>query len=226
MPFGGRCTIASPLYDALVVRFSKMAADPVAAATTDGKVWTGALRDVIFNQAQNRWMRKQMEAQNFNALKGYRNSEAQTIASSVLTLATWTGGVSFILSVYNATDAVLVKRLPDGYDAIERAGTNTYYTPSSTNQFWQQEALTFRLMGGTATSSIRLEYIKAPVTLASNGASEVMLVPSTYYDELVDMAFKIAMEEKADKERLQIAMLKEQTVDAGISKMAAVASDK
>jgi subtilisin family serine protease len=216
--------MASPLYDALVVKFSKMAGDPVAAATTDGKIWTGALRDVIFNQAQNRWLRKTVEGDNKNALRAYIATEAQTLSGSALALSSWTGGVSFILSVYNATDAVLVKRLPDGYDAIARAGTNSYYTASSTNQFWKQESGSFRLLGGTATSSIRLEYVKAPVTLASNGASEVLLVPPAYYDELVDLAFKIAKEEKAVD--MQVAMLKEQIVEKGMAQTGKVVGDK
>ena len=220
--------MASPLYDVLVVRLSKMLGDPVSAATTDGKVWTGALRDVVFNQAQNRWMRKQMEAQNWNALKGYIATEAQSLTNNEKTLASWTGGVFAVLSAYNATDALLVKRLPDGYDGVARAASNTYYSPSTTNQFWKQESLTFRLLDGATTTndSIRLEYVKNPVTLASNGASEVMLTPATYYDELVDMAFKIAKEEKGTQEALQIAMIKEQTVDKGIVQTGRVVGDK
>lgn len=197
-----------------------MLGDPVAAATTDGKIWTGALRDVMFNQAQNRWMRKQIEARNWNALRGYVTTEAQSLANNAKALTGWTGGVSWILSAWNATDNIAVNRLPDGYDAVARAGTNTYYTGSTTVQFWKQEAETFRLIdGGTTTGdSIRLEYVKAPVTLASNGASEVMVIPPVYWDELVDMAFKIAKEEKADRESMAIAQLKEQTVDRDIAR--------
>lgn len=169
------------------------------------------------NLAQRRWMKKQMEAGNYNALKGYRNTEAQTLAASVKALSGWTGGVFTILSAYNATDTVLVRRRPDGYDSTARAATNSYYTASATNQWYIVEGATLRLDGGTATSSIRLEYIKEPVTLVQGGASEVILIPSNYYDELLDLAVKAGQEEEARLPTLQLAQIKEAIVDKEIA---------
>jgi len=205
--------MASPNYDTLSVAVSKMLGDPVAAATTDGKVWTSALRDVLLNTAHRRWMKKQILVGNYNALKGYKNREGKALSNNSLALSSWTGGVAYILSARNSTDGLVVRKLPDGLSAIARSGENTYLTPSTTNQFWVRESANFVLLdGGTTTGdTIELEYIKPHTSLSANGASDTS-VPAEYYDEIVDLAFKVGTEERRSDKDMQAAQMKEQVV--------------
>lgn len=191
--------MASPNYDAMSVALSKKIGDPVASASTNGSgVWTSAFRDVLLNQAHREWLRRQIVAGNFNALQSYRNREGKALTNNVLALTSWTGTAAFILSAYNSTDTLIVNRLPDGYMGIARAGSNAYYTPSTTNQFYQIEGGSFVLLdGGTTTGdTIVLEYVKAHSDLSAGGASDT-LVPPQYWDQVVDIAFAIAKGEKA-----------------------------
>jgi len=168
--------MASPNFDALSIALSKKLGDPVAAAATDGKVWTSALRTLLLNDAHRKWTLKQLSAGNMNALKHYKNREGQALTNNVLPLTTWTGGVAAIISAYNSTDAVYVKRLPDGMVGHARAASNTYYTPSTTNQFWVVEDGSFVLMdGGTTTGdTIVLEYVRPHADLAVGQTSTVI----------------------------------------------------
>lgn len=209
--------MASPNWDQLSIDLSKKIGDAVAAATTSGDTYTSAERDLFLNKAHRRWLLKQVEEQNWNALRGYMNREAKTLSNNVLALSSWTGGVAAILSAFNVTDSLYVRRLPDGYDGVASAGLNIYYTPSTTNQFWKQEGSVFRLLdGGTTTGdSIRLEYIKQHTNLAANdaGGNGDTLVPSQYFDEILDLATAEALSERQQPGDRELSVIKERGVD-------------
>jgi hypothetical protein len=157
-------------------------------------------------------MKLQIEAGNFNALKGYIAIEEQALSNNTKALSGWTGGVAWILSAMNSTDGVIVRRLPDGYESVAKSGSNSYYTPSSTEQFWKQEGSTFRLLDGSTTTNdtIRLEYVKQHSALSAGGASDI-LIGAEYWDEILKLAYVNAMEEKTTK--MEIAKINEATVE-------------
>lgn len=217
--------MASPNWDAMSVDLSKKLDDAVAAATSDGDVWTSAQRDLLLNNACRKWMLKQFAAGNMNALKSYKNREGQALSNNSKALSGWTGGVFAILSAYNSTDALIVNRLPDGYVGVARAGANTYYTPSITNQFFVIEAGSFILMdaGTTTTDTIVLEYIKEHTALSANGASDTS-IPAGYYHEIVSLAVAEAREERQEQGDTQMVALKEQTVEREIASSGNIAT--
>lgn len=217
--------MASPLFDQLSIDLSKKLGDPVAAAATNGLVWTSALRTLLLNNAHRKWILKQLAAGNMNALGTYKNREGQALSNNAKALSAWTGGVSAILSAYNSTDALIVKRLPDGYVGVARSGANTYYTPSTTNQFWVREAGSFILLDGGATTgdTIVLEYIKDHTDLSAGGASDT-LVPSPYFHEIVALAMQEGLEEEATPDARGIAVAKEQFVNQEITQAGGIVS--
>lgn len=203
--------MASANYDALHIRLSRMLGDPVAAAATDGKVWTSARRDILLNNAVRRWMMEELVKGNYNALREFRTREGQALTNNSKALSGWTGGVAWILSAYNSTDGVVVRRLPDGYTAVARTGENSYYTPSTTAQFYQVESGNFILLdGGTTTGdTIVLEYIKVQPDMTNAYASDIM-VPSTYFGQILNYALELGVQEKPDPEKYPVLQDKAQ----------------
>lgn len=202
--------MASPLYDAASVRFSRMIEDPVAAAATDGDQYTTAYRDVCINAGIRRLMLKFAPQEppgtvpfvvNEDFLRSYLVTEAQTLAASVKTLASWTGGVFGILSAYNVTDEQIVYPASNIFREELQTGNNGYYIASSGQQRYTVNAASFTLFGGTATSSIRLTYIKQHTAMV-NGASSDWLIPAQYEDIVLDEAFKVFCEENPSQENV------------------------
>lgn len=214
----------SPNFDAMSVNLSKKLGDPVSAAANDGKVWTSALRTVLLNNAHRKWMFKELAAGNMNALQTYKSREGQALSNNAKALSGWTGGVMAILSAYNSTDGVIVNRLPDGYVGVARSSSNTYYTPSTTNQFWVVEAGSFILMdGGTTTGdTIVLEYVKPHTDLSAGGSTDTS-VPAHYWHEVVEIAMAEGLEERSKPEDRALAQVKVQFVDKEIAMSPAVA---
>lgn len=210
--------MASPLYDAISVDLSKKLSDAVASATSDGDIYTSAMRDLFLNNAIKRWMLKEVGVENWNALRGYKAREGQALSNNSKALSGWTGGVVAVISAYNSTDTLLVNRLPDGYTAVARSGANSYYSPSTTNQFWQIEGASFILLDGGSTTgdTIVLEYIKEHTALSANGSSDTS-VPSAYFAEILDLATKEALEERSHGSDQQVAVIKEAGVDKQVA---------
>lgn len=202
----------------------------MAAAATNGFRWTSAQRTNHLNEALRRLLRlfarvarMKLEAgistgAEMDFLDPYIAVEAQSLTNNVKALSSWTGGVMEILSAYNATDSLPLNRLKDRLYSHVQTGGNSFLTASTTRQYWTRDAGNFRLIdGGTTTGdSISLRYVKPHTDLAAGGASDI-LVTSTYWDLVLDMALKVAMEENATAESVQIAQRKEAVVNAEIN---------
>ena len=196
--------MASTNFDALSVRLSRMIEDAVAAATTDGDRFTSAYRDLLLNSGSRKLLKRAVDEKNDDLLRAYTNIEAQSLASNVKTLASWTGGVQAILSVYNATDETQVFPAdPSMKEAIQN-GHNKYLLATATQQRYILEAASFFLIGGTTTSSIRLTYVKAYTDLAANdaGGAGDILIPSQYYEMVLDYALMVFCEENPTNENI------------------------
>ena len=222
--------MASPNFDALSVQHSKNINDPVAAAATNGFRWTSAQRTYHLNEAIRRLLklfarvaRMKVEAgvpasREMDFLDSYMAVEAQSLSNNIKALSSWTGGVMEILSAYNATDSLPINRLKDTLYSHVQTGGNSFLTASTTRQYWLRDASSFRLVdGGTTTGdSISLRYVKPHTDLSAGGASDI-LVTSTYWGLVLDMAMKVALEENADSESIKIAQHKEAVVNAEVS---------
>ena len=206
--------MASPIYDALSVQHSKNIGDPVSPASTDGKIWSSVQRDNHFNVAIKRWMLRQAQGDNLNALGGYVGSESQSLSSNVVARSTYTGGVFYIISAYNATNSVFIDRLDEGMRLDIVNGRIPFLTPTTYQEYWSREGLNIRIYGAGATDSVTLHYVKEHTDLSA-GASADIVVPKTYHGEILDLAYKVAQEENADPQFMQIAMAKEAAMEKG-----------
>lgn len=222
--------MASPNFDALSVQQSKNIGDPVAAATTDGKRWSSAQRSYHLNEAIRRWLRKQFlngmirESRTQDAGKNWENLGSYVVqgtgalTASVKSLSSFDGTntVAHIIDCYNSTDAVPVKRLPQHFYRWAQTGGNSFLTSSATNQFFVVDGGNIRLLGGTATSTLSLRFVKAHSDLSANGSSDIA-IPSQSWDQILDLAFKVAMEEVGDSESAAKGLIKEQVVNGEIA---------
>jgi hypothetical protein len=201
-----------PTFDALNITLSRRINDPVAAAATDGATYSSAMRIDYLNQAIRDWMEKEVLAQNFKALRDYTLEEAKSVASNVLTLVSWTGGIFKILDAYNVTDALPIAPLPDGFRFDLETGGNDYLTASATNQFWTADASAFRLIDGTTSSadSIKLRFIQQHTDLAAAGT---ILVPSQYHGDILSLAETRAFLDRPTPENVARALANQQKVD-------------
>lgn len=202
--------MASPLYDAASVRFSRMIEDPVAAAATDGDQFTSAYRDVCLNAGIRRLMLRFAPQEppgvapfmlNDDFFRSYLVTEAQALVASVKALTGWTGGVFGILSVYNVTDEQIVYPSPNSFREELHTSNNIYYIASTGQQRYTVNAGLFTLFGGTATSSIRLTYIKQHTAMSAGASSDWLIAPQ-YEDMVLDEAFKVYAEENPSQENV------------------------
>lgn len=219
--------MASPNYDQLHIDHSKRIGDPVAAAATDGKIWTSTGRDIHLNESSRRLMFKYLKKYtdeeragvmaSWDFFRSLINEEAQTLTANVKALSGWTGDVFYILGVKNATKSVMPLKMPEWAKYSGDVSDNDYFIADSKDQYWTVDGGNFRLVdGGSATAdSISLRYIKAWASLTQANATDIPL-PAKYFHEVLDIAFKIAMEEVADVETMALAQAREAEVDKEI----------
>jgi len=204
--------MASTNFDALNVQLSRMIEDPVAAATTDGDQYTSGYRDNLLNKACRDLQKRWAAEGNDDALRQYLNTEAQSLSSSTKALSSWTGDVLTIRSVYNSTDEVIPYPVANGLKEEAQTGNNRYLSVTANTSLGQKyyvNANAFFLLGGTATSSIRLTYVKKHATLAANdaGGAGDITIPNQYWEDVLREAFKIFAKENPSAEntvRLQL----------------------
>lgn len=204
--------MSSPLYDAFSIKHSRNIGDTVDAAATDGDIWSSAQRDTHINTAIRIFVRKMLIPQSVGnlvvkvrdtaAIAGYMNRESKALSGSALTLATsggWTGGVAWILSARNGTQAADVKPIPPELLANIESGVNSYTAASATNQYFYVSGGNFNLLGGAATDAIILHYIK-PHTNMTAGAASDWLIAVEYEDIIAKLAYAEALRERPNQE--------------------------
>jgi len=224
--------MASPNFDALNLQHSKNIGDPVAAAGTDGKRWSSAQRTYHLNEAIRRWIRKQYIAgmsresrsqdagRAWESLGSYVVQSSETLSSSSLAFSSFSGGApAHIIAVYNVTDGVVVKRLPQKFVSYANSNANSFLASSSSNEYWYSEGDKLHIDSnseGSASALVSVIYVKRHTDLSVAGASDIA-VPSNSWDQIQDLAFKVAMEEVGDSESAARGILKEQIVNGEIA---------
>lgn len=163
--------MATPNYDALHVRFSRMISDPVDAATTDGKRYSGTLRDHYFNAGIRQWIRKKIQNKDWEPLRGYIRTGAGTLNSSkVLSITSFSPAVDKILSVYDTTKTKYVTPIPAGVDRYELENPASALVSGF---YYAIENNDLLIIGAAASDSVKVEYVAQHSNLAANGGSEV-----------------------------------------------------
>jgi len=213
--------MASPNYDALHVEFSKRLDDVVAAATSNGDVWSSVQRDIPLNEACRRLMMKywkKVETDRFSEawdfFRSLITSEGQAMTANAIALSSYTGGVFKILSALNSS--TIVKELPQEWvDDVATLSLMPWYDSGTNNQYFYIDAGSLTNVGGGATDTITLRYIKNWTNLTASNATDIP-IPSRYFHEVLDLAISIANEDMATQESLQRAMVKQAMVDKEI----------
>lgn len=218
----------SPNFDTLSIQHSKNIADPVAAAADSGKRWSSAQRSYHINEAIRRWLRKHYlsglrkelagkdAGSNWEALGDYVVTSTDNLAAYQIALsALATGAGAHIISAYNVTNTAPIKRMPLRLQPYIN-GMNSFLTASTSNQYWYSEGDDFHIVGGDATSLVSFYYILRHTDLSADGASDI-LAPSNSWDQILDLSFKVAMEEVGDSESAAKGLIKEQIVDGEIA---------
>lgn len=217
--------MASPLFDALQLQHAKNLGDSVASVSTDGKRWSHDQRNYHLNEAGRRLLRMyasralsmlslgiepKFEMMFLNAF--IVDASATALTANVKSLTSWdaTNTVLEVLEAYNATDSLIVKRIPENKRYQTSAGGNSYLTASATNQFFILDAGNFRLLDGATNSAdtIALRFIKTYVDLTDGNTTDI-IIPSPFFGQLLKMALVVADEEVANSEHLQRAQLNE-----------------
>lgn len=211
--------MSSPNYDQLHVDHSKRIGDPVAAAATNGSVYSSVLRDIHLNEACRRLMVKYLnkylaeekagQLASWDFFRSLANQEAKTLTANVYALDSWTGGVFHIIGVKNATKGISVFKMPEGMNYLGDTSDNDYFVADAKDQYWTTDGGNFRLIDGSATTadSINLRYIKAWTAMTATFASDIP-IPSSYFSLILDLAYAIAKSEKATAEAQQLAQAK------------------
>lgn len=214
--------MASANFDQLHVDLSRRLDDGVASASTAGNVFSVAQRSLFLNEAVKRLMFKykakvEREGELSSAWDFFRSlitSEGQATTSNSIALSSYTGGVFKILKATNST--VVVKPVP--LDMIEDIALSIipWFDSSTTNQYYHIQAGNLTTVGAGATDTITLRYIKDWADMTPAYASDIP-IPSKYFHQILDIAYRVAMEEVASAESVQVAALKEQIVDKEIA---------
>lgn len=203
--------MASPKFDALHVFLSRRIDDAVALAATDGDRISSAKRSQYLNEGIRNWMKKKFQSGDYSPLRGMVNQESKAMVGSVMTLGTssgWTGGVAHIIDAVNTTPTtdVIVRPLPENLYNYSTLGLNKYFLSSSTNQFYVEDAGNFRLLGGAATDTIQLRYVKQHPDMTQAYATDIS-IDEQYYDEVLDEAERVYLLEYPSQDntaRLQL----------------------
>lgn len=193
--------MASPNFDSLVVQLSRLIKDPVAAASTDGDAHTSAFRVQCVNEGVRRCLNRWVSQGRQDALREYIVTEAQALTASSKALSGWTGGVLAILAARNTTDTAIPLPLSNALVAEATSGNNKYLLASASNQKYYLNNGNFVLLGGTATSSISLTYVKQHTDLTVANATD-LAVPSHYFPEVLEEAFLYFCEQMPTQENL------------------------
>ena len=191
--------MASPNFDALNIRVSKLVGDAISTATTAGDKWSSGQRDNWLNAACRRMYDEAIANDDQNYLRGYINTESQTLSASVKTLSSWTGGVGRIFQAYNTTDEEIVRPRTNDLEQEILNGNNIYINSGTNAQYYTLNNATFKLHGGTATSAVQLTYAKLHTDLAANdaGGAGDFVFPSQYFERILEEAYVVAKAEGA-----------------------------
>lgn len=191
--------MASPNFDALSVSLSMTLGDGVAAAATDGVMWSSAQRTTFLNNACRRWLlrglqrlvRAQVGAEEM--LQNYIIEESATLSSAVTALASLSSnaGTAHIISVYNSTDTAFVKPLPPELRQVVLAGVNAFLS----EQYWLIDGGNLRVVGTNVagSESVTIKHVKQHVALAAGGSTDI-LVPPQYLNVILDLATMLGLE--------------------------------
>lgn len=224
--------MASANFDILHVAHSKAIGDPVAAATSDGKRWTSAQRSNHLNEAMRRLLNKHATlaqikeerdidaSKHYHLLGAYVVSSSNALSNNTVSLASFNSNdIGWILNAYNTTDTFPIKKLPQKLWSWSQADGNSYLTASETNQFYILDGGNFRLIDGSTTTgdTITLRFILKHRAMTANDSTADTLWPSTSYGYVLDLAYKVAMEELATTEGMAKGTIKEAQVDKEIS---------
>lgn len=190
-----------PTFDELNLALSRQVDDPVGAAGTNGQLYSSARRIDALNQAIREFIRLQISVidpsalyvrvLNIGALSNYIGNEAKNLASSATALSGFTGGLAWILSVRNTTNAATVEPVPQTLKGKAQVGDNRYLAPSTIYQLFVIEAGSILVLGSGATDSITVQYIKQHTDLSAGGT---ILIPSEYHQDILDLAVARALE--------------------------------
>jgi len=212
-------------YDALAVRLSRRLGDPASAAQTDGKRFTSALRDTFLNAAIKKLYVKYLRFINRDALaveliepgffRGVLTNEGQALSSGAQTLSTWTGGVAWIVSARNSSTPGQVLPLPLRLKSAVESSVNTFLTANSSNQFYTIQTSSIKVFGSAANDTIVLDYVKPHALLVSNAGSDIV-VPDHYWEQVLDLAEAIALQEFPTQSNIARAASKEAQVNKEI----------
>lgn len=200
--------MASPNYDLLSVRLSLMAKDPVASATSNGQVYASTRRDRALNGAIRQWLKLSSFAKRWGALRSYVRTASGTLSSGkVLSVSSFSPTVFVIKSVFNTTQSKIVDKLPSNINRQEI--TNPPVTGLFSGLYWEWENGDLFIVNGATSDSVKVEYVKSHTDLSANGSNDTD-VPITYWDEILDLALKILLQENPTAENLAIAAVKNQ----------------
>jgi len=214
--------MASPNFDQLHIDHSKRVGDPIAAAGTDGKIWSAAHRSIHLNEACRRlmlkyWKKIEREGQMSPAWDFFRSlkeSEGQAMTSNEIALSSYTGGVFRIISALNGT--TVVKPLPPDWVDEQAASYMPWYDEATTNQYYYVESGNLVNVGGAATDTMTLRYIKAWTSLTNGYATDIPIA-AAYFGQILDLAFVIAQEEKTTPAGQGLAQTKIAVVEKEIN---------
>lgn len=207
--------MASPNYDILSVRLSRMIDDPAATASANGQSISSAQRDRALNAAINKWVRLSCYTKRWAALRAYiRTASGNLTSSKVLSVSSFSPTVYVIKSVYNTTQSKPVEPLPSGTNRQEVE--NPLVSGLFSNLYWVWENSDIVVLRGATSDAVKAEYVKNHTDLSAGGSSDIE-IDSAYWDEILDFALKVLAEEKPTATNLAIAQIKNQEAKENIA---------
>jgi len=199
--------MAIPLYDSLQVDLSERLEDAVAAATSNGVKWTSAQRDAFMNEGIRRWHLKwlmrylQGDPRAQEALQNYVVESSQALSSSKTSLSGLTttpanAGALHIIEVYNSTTPAYVYPMP------RRLKLSYSLNQFLDEQYWTISDGSIEVIGSGTTDTVNVRFIEGHVNHAANTGSDDILVPSSWWPEVLDMATVVGLESDPDSQNL------------------------
>lgn len=227
--------MATTNLNTLSLQHAKNIADPpmVQTADQDGKRWTSAQRTYHINEAIRRWIRKVYRSAMAKERRGapaekewqdlgtYLSVATDTLSGKTLTLDDWGSAnedVAWIVSVYNSSTGHVVKKIPQSIIPYTTT-TNSFLAYDTNNAYWYLDGRTFTMLGGGSNNTINLTFVKqhTDLTVVTGAGGTDIELPSHVWDQILDLAFKVAMEEVGDSESAAKGLIKEQIVDGEIA---------
>ena len=185
--------MASPNWDSLSVELSKRLDDAAATASTNGDVWSTTQRDIPLNDACKQLMAKYWAQGELDFFRSLVESDGQAMTSNEIALSSFSGGVFRIISARNGT--TVVKPLP--VDWVEDVGSHSlisWYDAGTNNQYYHIESGNLVNIGGAATDTMTLRYIKNWTNLTAGNATDIP-IPPAYFPEVIQLALANALAE-------------------------------